>query len=142
MADGTGGRLIDGVEECAAVIADLLKNPERPAKTGRKGRECVRRNSLLPRLLLNQFTLMQDVLAGEGSLDRVSWRTDERDPVYGMVTSDPESDWTETLEGEHLCSASRTARGLLEAARSRHDLGVLEPGRLTPDHVYDPQSPG
>ena len=53
MADGTGGLLVDGVEECAKALVALLKDPEHARELARRGRERVREHFLLPRLVLN-----------------------------------------------------------------------------------------
>src|SRR5581483_11960717 len=63
MADGVGGVLVDGVEECAAAILALLRDRERAAELGRRGRERVREQFLLPRLLLDEVTLMEALVA-------------------------------------------------------------------------------
>src|SRR3954452_5761346 len=48
MADGTGGILVDTVEECARAMTALLGDPARAGALGRSGRERVRRNFLIP----------------------------------------------------------------------------------------------
>jgi trehalose synthase len=58
MADGAGGALIDSVSECAAAITDFLSNPERAAGLAQAGRERVRQRFLIPRLVLNELSLM------------------------------------------------------------------------------------
>lgn len=82
MADGVGGVLVNGVEACAKAVAGMLKDPDRARELARKGRERVREHFLLPRLLLNELELMQELAAG--------WRiipAEHRDPVCGMSVS-------------------------------------------------------
>jgi trehalose synthase len=82
MADGVGGMLVDGVEECATALTALLKDPEHGRDLGRKGRERVREHFLLPRLLLNEIELMRELAAGRPVIP-----AEERDPVCGMSVS-------------------------------------------------------
>lgn len=84
MADGTGGILVDTVEECANATLSLLNDRERAKSLGRKGHEQVKQQFLIPRLVLNELDLL-------GSLE-VSWapappaqRFASRDPVCGMA---------------------------------------------------------
>ncbi|HWO93432.1 MAG TPA: glycosyltransferase, partial [Dehalococcoidia bacterium] len=62
MADGVGGILVDGVQECADAIVRLLEHPDEGTSLGERGRERVRQHFLLPRLLLNEVSLMNDLL--------------------------------------------------------------------------------
>jgi trehalose synthase len=84
MADGVGGTLVDSVEEAAAGIVDLLGDRERADELGRRGRARVTEHFLLPRLLLNELMLLNE-LAGNGPADVL------RDPVCGLVL-DPDTD--------------------------------------------------
>jgi trehalose synthase len=86
MADGVGGILVDGVEECAAAILTLLRDPDRRAELGRLGRERVREHFLLPRLLLNEVSLME-ALAADRPLGA---RDPSCDPVCGMAVAGAE----------------------------------------------------
>jgi trehalose synthase len=61
MADGTGGLLVDAVEECARGIVELLSDPARATELGRSGRERVRQHFLLPRLLLEELELIAEI---------------------------------------------------------------------------------
>jgi trehalose synthase len=83
MADGTGGVLVDSVEEAAAAIVDLLGNPAHADELGRRGRERVHEHFLLPRLLLSELVLLNEVAGNGNEIVR-------RDPVCGLVL-DPES---------------------------------------------------
>jgi trehalose synthase len=59
---GTGGLLVDGVEECARGIVRLLRDQELARHFGAGGRERVRRHYLLPRLLLDELRLIQSLV--------------------------------------------------------------------------------
>jgi trehalose synthase len=83
LADGTGGVLVDSVEQAAAAIVELVPDRERAAALGREGRERVHEHFLLPRLLLNELVLLNE-LAGNGPTEV------ERDPVCGLVL-DPDT---------------------------------------------------
>lgn len=82
MADGAGGVLVRTVEECAKAIVTLLENSEHARDLARKGRERVREHFLLPRLLLNELELMQELVAGRPIVPM-----EHRDPVCGMSVS-------------------------------------------------------
>ena len=88
MADGAGGILVETVEQCAEGIVALLEDPGRARALGERGRKRVRDHFLLPRLLLNELSLMH-ALARERPIDRPPVAAEpERDPVCGMVVSD------------------------------------------------------
>ncbi len=63
MADDTGGYMVHTVEECAEAIAQILRNPREAKALARRGRERVRRRFLLPRLLLDELSLMRELAA-------------------------------------------------------------------------------
>lgn len=54
--------LVADVEQCAAQVSYLLDNPAEAAAFGRAGREQVRRNFLLPRLVRDELKLMADLV--------------------------------------------------------------------------------
>ena len=58
MPDGVGGRLVQGTEECAAAILELLGDRELARELGRSGRARVRERFLLPRLLMEELRLL------------------------------------------------------------------------------------
>jgi trehalose synthase len=58
MPEGTGGRLVDDVEQCAAAMLELLGDPKLARELGRSGREHVREHFLLPRLLRDELELL------------------------------------------------------------------------------------
>jgi trehalose synthase len=63
MADGSGGILVDSVEECAEGIVRLLRDPEAAHAMAEAGRERVRERFLLPRLLLEELSLVAALLS-------------------------------------------------------------------------------
>lgn len=67
MPEGTGGILVDSVEECADAVLRLLRHPQEAHCLGERGREHVRENFLMPRLLLDNLRLM-DALAHDRPL--------------------------------------------------------------------------
>ncbi len=58
MPDGTGGALVEGIEDCATAILELLGNPELARERGRSGHRHVRAHFLLPRLLMEELRLL------------------------------------------------------------------------------------
>ncbi len=55
--------LVNNVEECAQKIVMLLKNPDLAKALGSKGREKVRENFLVPRLLRNELVAIKQLLS-------------------------------------------------------------------------------
>ena len=113
MADGAGGFLVESTEECAQQIVALLKDGARARELARRGKERVRDHFLLPRLLLNEVTLMADLVASR-PLTRPADRFDERDPVCGMSVARQPSTPSTTFEDRAyvFCSAACRARFL------------------------------
>ena len=62
MRDGVEGFLVSSVEECAGKILQLLRNPEEGAALGAAGRELVRGDYLLTRLISDELALYSSVL--------------------------------------------------------------------------------
>lgn len=115
MPDGEGGYLVDDVEGCAEAIARLLHETDEASGLAERGRERVREHFLLPRLLLNELSLMGSVVEG-----RVRSRHDVLlDPVCGMALVDPTRLPTAETEGGKLafCSEECRARFLLNPHR-------------------------
>ncbi len=54
--------LVTSVEQCAAQVSYLLDNPEAASAFGRAGREQVRRNFLLPRLVRDELRLLAELV--------------------------------------------------------------------------------
>jgi trehalose synthase len=86
MGDEVGGTLVTSVEECASATLALLRDRERAEELGRRGRERVRQQFLIPRLLLNELDLLHE-LAREWAPAPPAERFAHRDPVCGMALS-------------------------------------------------------
>ena len=110
MADGVGGTLVDGVEECAAAVAGLLSDPERARELGRLGQERVREHFLMPRLVLNEISLMSALAKGSPTPVARGWDFSGRDPVCGMAIPDPDALSVER-GGNRYVFCSETCRG-------------------------------
>jgi trehalose synthase len=82
MADGVGGVLVDSVEDCAREMIALLKDTTRAEALSAAGRERVREHFLLPRLALNELSLLSEVASARPVARK---REGERDPVCGMA---------------------------------------------------------
>jgi trehalose synthase len=117
MADDTGGILVDGVEDCARAMVELLRDPERAHALGASGRERVRRHFLIPRLVLDELSLMRRLTAGAGAARAFDAIT-ERDPVCGMSLQAAEE--TLPLDGITLRFCSRQCRDKFVAAPDRY----------------------
>ncbi len=108
MSDGVGGLLVDSVEECAKAILELLKDPSWSRQLGERGRERVREHFLLPRLLVNELTLVKDLL-GDGR-DRTPFLPDRQDPVCGMALPPADGDIQTTYEGTRYVFCSEVCK--------------------------------
>jgi trehalose synthase len=64
MMDGVGGYLVSSVEETADRVLHLLQHPEERRLLGERGREHVRHNFLIPRLVKDEISLIAS-LRGE-----------------------------------------------------------------------------
>lgn len=123
MADGVGGYLVGSVEACAGAVVRLLEDTEAAAELGRAGRERVRRQFLLPRLLLDELALLRRLAARPFLRERAEG---PRDPVCGMAVSHP------GITAEHggrthtFCSEACHNRFLADPARYG-DGGGLRP---------------
>jgi trehalose synthase len=84
MADGSGGVLVDSIDACAGATLELLRDPARAAELGESGRERVRRQFLIPRLVLNELDLLHGLEERWASAPPAE-RFAGRDPVCGMV---------------------------------------------------------
>jgi trehalose synthase len=108
MSDGSGGLLVDSVEECADAILRLLRDPGWARQLGERGRERVRDHFLLPRLLVNELTLVKDLLA-EGN-GRPVFTPETQDPVCGMALPPGESHVSTTYEGNQYVFCSEVCK--------------------------------
>ena len=108
MADGAGGVLVDSVDQCGEAIGSLLGDRGRAEELAARGRERVRRQFLLPRLLLNELLLVDGLVAGERptAADRTPWR----DPVCGMVIDAGSEAATERYENREYVFCSRACQ--------------------------------
>jgi trehalose synthase len=84
MADGRGGILIETIEECAAATLSLLRDRERATDLGASGRERVKQQFLIPRLVLNELELLHTLEAHWAPAPPTE-RFANRDPVCGMA---------------------------------------------------------
>jgi len=136
MADGTGGLLVDSVEECARAVATLLRNGPQARALGDSGRERVRRHFLIPRLVLDELSLMRQLAAGAAARG-FEWLS-QRDPVCGMAIQGAEE--TMTVDGVTLRFCSRECRDKLIAAPERY-LSKLAGSSGTAFHTGLPSAP-
>jgi trehalose synthase len=76
MPGGTGGFLVDSVEECAEKLLNLLHNPEEGAELALSGKDIVRERFLLPRLIADELELYSSLLeTGAGGTGVTETRT-------------------------------------------------------------------
>ncbi|SHF70513.1 glycosyltransferase [Streptoalloteichus hindustanus] len=105
MADGAGGLLVDSVEECAAGMVALLADPDRARALGAAGQERVRRHFLLPRLLLDELTMLDELVNGGPADQRV-----DQDPCCGISLPAGLPALTADVDGHHRRFCSRQCR--------------------------------
>jgi trehalose synthase len=117
MADGTGGVLVDSVDECARALVALLKDEPRARALGTSGRERVRRHFLTPRLVLDELSLMRRLGAGAAAGRAFEW-VSHRDPVCGMAVE--VADETTTIDGLTLRFCSAQCRATFARAPERY----------------------
>jgi trehalose synthase len=86
MADGAGGILVETTEECAQGVLRVLGDRAYARELGRRGRERVRQQFLIPRLVLNELTLLGELAKGWAA-PPPAVRFAGRDPVCGMALS-------------------------------------------------------
>ena len=117
MADDTGGLLVDSVEECARAMIALLRDEPRARALGASGRERVRRHFLIPRMVLDELSLMRRLAAGAAAGRAFEWLS-QRDPVCGMALQSAAE--TLTVDGVTLRLCSRQCRDKLIATPERY----------------------
>jgi len=132
LRDGAGGFLVDSVEECAARVVELLRNPDEAGALGRRGRELVRERFLLPRLLADELRLYAALLGrqtpprpGRGE---AGFAGETRDPVCGMRIDYPAAALTAVSDSRTyaFCSQSCRHEFLRDTARFlRSDSGSI-----------------
>jgi trehalose synthase len=107
MADGSGGLLVDSVDECAKAMVTLLRDEPRARALGSSGRERVRRHFLIPRMVLDELSLMRRLAAGAPVGRTLEW-VSHRDPVCGMTVES--ADENTALGGLTLSFCSKQCR--------------------------------
>ena len=119
MADGVGGRLVEDIEQCAAALVELLTDPELARELAEQGRQRVREHFLLPRLLLNEISLMDELARERPLTDEHVDGAAAHDPVCGMAIASPRAaPQTEHKGGQYVfCSEDCRARFLDEPDR-------------------------
>jgi len=117
MADGAGGLLVDSVDECAQALITLLADPPRARAMGESGRERVRRHFLIPRLVLDELSLMQRLATGAPAGRTFEW-VSHRDPVCGMAVETAEE--TTSVDGLTLRFCSEQCRATFASAPERY----------------------
>jgi trehalose synthase len=65
IVDGETGWLVDSVQECAAAVVEILRDPAEAHVRARKGKEHVRRHFLTPRLLRDWLVLFTMLTGGD-----------------------------------------------------------------------------
>ena len=132
LRDGAGGFLVDSVEECAARVVELLRNPDQAEALGNRGRNLVRERFLLPRLLADELRLYAALLDRRAPKHPGSSEAgiagETRDPVCGMRIDDPDAALTAVSDGTTSVFCSRNCRHefLRDTARFlRSDSGSL-----------------
>ncbi|MGW4490014.1 glycosyltransferase [Amycolatopsis sp. NPDC004368] len=111
VADDSGGVLVDSTEGCAKALAELLTDHVRSAALAAAGRERVHRHFLVPRLVLDELTLL-DGLAHGDQPGALMTRGGHRDPICGLSTTPGDESFTARRDGvlHRFCSqACRTA---------------------------------
>ncbi|HEV2061554.1 MAG TPA: glycosyltransferase [Solirubrobacteraceae bacterium] len=66
VRNGISGYLVDDVEECAERALDIVADPALGKALGRRGKEHVRKNFLMPRYLRDYLRIMNDALGNGG----------------------------------------------------------------------------
>jgi len=62
MLGNLSNYLVDSIEECAEKIVYLLENPAISKRLGQEGREIIRQNFLMPRLIRDELTLIKSLV--------------------------------------------------------------------------------
>ena len=132
LRDGSGGFLVDSVDECAARVIQLLRNPDEAETLGKRGRDLVRERFLLTRLLADELRLYAALLgrgapthAGTGE---AGIGDETRDPVCGMRIDEPRAALTAVSDGTTyvFCSLNCRHEFLADTARFlRGDTGSV-----------------
>ena len=62
MPGNLSNYLVDSIEECAEKIVYLLENPAISKRLGQEGKEVIRQNFLMPRLIRDELTLIKSLV--------------------------------------------------------------------------------
>jgi trehalose synthase len=87
IEDGVSGFLVSSIEECAGRVLQVLKDPALGRKLGKRGRQRVRERFLLPRLVLDDVTLLSELTGAREFVRAPQWLL-EHDPVCGARLSE------------------------------------------------------
>ncbi|MGE0823494.1 MAG: glycosyltransferase [Candidatus Binatia bacterium] len=120
MADDVGGMLVDSVEECAAALVRLLQDPQHAKALGERGQERVREHFLLPRLLLNELSLLLDLARARPIQRGPVSASARRDLVCGMALSESSHVFTATFKGREYMFCSEGCRTRFVATPTRY----------------------
>ena len=104
--------LVDSREECASAVRSLLQNPGLARELAAKGKDRVRHNFLLPRLLINELSLMKTLAERPKITAHEPWGL-RRDPVCGMIMTGDHLTVDRGARVFHFCSEQCKARFLL-----------------------------
>ena len=129
MADGAGGFLVDGVEECAEAILRLLQHPAEARELATRGCARTRDHFLLPRLLLNEISLMLDLAAERPVRPAAVGAGARRDPVCGMAIGEQERAIEASYRGRGYVFCSEACRARFEADPERYAGPFEQPAR-------------
>jgi len=117
MSDGVGGFLVDSTEACAESIVRLLRDKDLARQLGGSGKIRVRDHFLLPRLLLNELSLMRDLITDRRSVPAELGRI--RDPVCGMAI-DAQTGLPVTFDGFSFTFCSERCKAYFLASPHRY----------------------
>jgi trehalose synthase len=112
MADGVGGVLVVDVPSCAEALVRLLRDGDEARRLGEAGRARVRRQFLLPRLLVDELSLFNDLAAAKPLPNRAAGPAPAiaRDPVCGMAVPIPGTAPSVTVDGRRVVFCSEGCR--------------------------------
>ncbi|HEU5348509.1 MAG TPA: glycosyltransferase [Ktedonobacterales bacterium] len=123
MADGVGGVLVDDIESCARAIVTFLGDPDHAEELAQRGQERVRQHFLIPRLLLNEITLLAS-LARQRPVAQAAVASGsgipQRDPVCGMTVSGEPPDVMVTYQEHDYTFCSLDCRNQFLAHPERY----------------------
>ena len=63
MSGNLSNYLVNSIEECADKVIKLLKDPDLAEQLGREGREHIKNNFLMPRLVRDELKLIKSLVA-------------------------------------------------------------------------------